>query len=77
MQIEFTLDATLKELNLTAMKFSELSGVRKNTILDMRNGKTSRIHVDALEKILNALNEYGGGGYDVHHVFVYKAKASE
>lgn len=57
-QIKFTLDQTLQKINLSGYMLSKLSNVRTDTIYDMQRGDTQRVHIDALQSILDALNAY-------------------
>lgn len=73
MKIEFTLLDTLNEIGLTRAELAQLTGVRKNTIYDLCAGKTSRIHIDVIEKIITVLRERSGADHGIDSVFTYKA----
>lgn len=75
MKIEFTLMNTLNEIGLTRAELAQLTGVRKNTIYDLCAGKTTRIHIDVVEKILNVLREHTGKDHGIDSVFTVKAEA--
>lgn len=55
--ISFNLEKALDLIGYSMNKFSILADVRPNTINDLVNGKTKRIEIDTIDKILNALNE--------------------
>lgn len=53
----FLLDEVLEELNLSKTKLGKLSGIRPATIIDLSKGKTKRLELPTVEKILNVLNQ--------------------
>lgn len=54
--IEFKLEEVLKEVDLNMNKLAVLADVRPNTVNDLVNGKTKRIELDTLDKLLYAIN---------------------
>lgn len=76
-EIVFTLDDTLKELNINARQFAAISGIRRDTVYDMKNNQTKSIGVQNLAIILSVLNtiakERGlSRRFDIKDVFIYK-----
>lgn len=55
-EIRFTLSRTLEQLGISAYRLSVVSRVRNNTIYNMIENKTQRIHIQTLTDIINALN---------------------
>ncbi|TSI19919.1 MULTISPECIES: hypothetical protein [Bacillus] len=75
-RIQFTLAKTLNNLNVSPYRFSVLSTVRSNTILDMVNNQSSRLNISTLELIITALNKIADERkldhtYDISDVFIY------
>lgn len=57
MGTKFILEETLEFLNITPNQFAVATGIRPNTIYDMKDNKTKRIEVKYLNKIVETLNE--------------------
>ncbi|MEF7565967.1 helix-turn-helix transcriptional regulator [Bacillus infantis] len=55
-KIKFKLDEVLKELNVTPNYVAVKAQVRPNTLYKMQDNDISRINIEVLEKILDALN---------------------
>lgn len=55
--IKITLDRSLDRLGISMRKFSILSGVRPNTILELKNGEAKMIKFEMIDRILNGLND--------------------
>ncbi|MBS2773019.1 helix-turn-helix transcriptional regulator [Anoxybacillus rupiensis] len=70
--IYFKLDALLKQLNYSRNRFSQLSGVRPNTINDMCNGNTKRLELETLNAILEALNRISQRPIDISDLIEFK-----
>lgn len=75
-RIQFTLEQTLNELDISPYRLSVISTVRSNTIADMVSNQSSRINISTLELIITALNkiaaEQGSSRkFNVADVFVY------
>lgn len=72
-QIIFTLDQTMAQANISGYMLSKLSGVRVNTIYDLQNGTTQRIHIEAIQAILDALNSHDPTGqYTINDIIQYQ-----
>ena len=54
--IEVKLDEIMKKRNISNVELSGWSGVRPNTISDMRKGSAKAIRLETLDAICNALN---------------------
>lgn len=70
--IKFNLDKILKDYNISQTKFSQLAGVRPNTINDMCKGNTRRIELETLNSIMRAINEISDKPMDVSDLITYK-----
>ncbi|HDR4520631.1 helix-turn-helix transcriptional regulator [Bacillus cereus] len=75
-RIQFTLEKTLNELNMSPYRLSVISQVRSNTITDMVNNQSSRINISTLELIITALNKIADErnldrSYNINDVFIY------
>lgn len=75
-RIQFTLEKTLNELNMSPYRLSVISQVRSNTITDMVNNQSSRINISALELIITSLNKIADErnldrSYNINDVFIY------
>ncbi|KAA0784330.1 helix-turn-helix transcriptional regulator [Bacillus sp. BB56-3] len=75
-RIQFTLEKTLNELNMSPYRLSVISQVRSNTITDMVNNQSSRINISTLELIITALNKIAhernlDRSYNITDVFIY------
>jgi plasmid maintenance system antidote protein VapI len=55
--IEFKLEQVLKEIDLNMNKLAVLANVRPNTVNDLVNGKTKRIELETLDRLLYAINQ--------------------
>ncbi|MEO2202356.1 helix-turn-helix transcriptional regulator [Paenibacillus pabuli] len=56
--MKILLDEILTDLGISRNYFSDISGVRPNTINDLCLGNSKRFEVETLEKIVYALNEF-------------------
>lgn len=54
---EWGLGAIMAELNLSQNQLHLHTGIRPDTLRDLKNGDTQRIHLDNVTLILDALNE--------------------
>lgn len=75
-RIQFTLEKTLNELNMSPYRLSVISQVRSNTITDMVNNQSSRINISTLELIITSLNKIADErnldrSYNINDVFIY------
>ncbi|MCU5196457.1 helix-turn-helix domain-containing protein [Enterococcus faecium] len=75
-RIQFTLEKTLNELNMSPYRLSVISQVRSNTITDMVNNQSSRINISTLELIITSLNKIADErnldrSYNIDDVFIY------
>jgi DNA-binding Xre family transcriptional regulator len=55
-RIEFTLEEVFDELNIKGNRVAALSGVRPNTVHDMKNNNVVNVGVDNLADIIDTLN---------------------
>lgn len=56
--MQFNLGKALDSLGISMNKLSILSEVRPNTVNDLVNGKTKRIEIETIMKILDSLNQF-------------------
>jgi len=56
MPIVFTLNETMKELGINQKELSEISGVRPNTISEIRKGNANALRVETMDALLDAIN---------------------
>lgn len=56
MPLIFTLDETMKKLGVNQKELAELSGVRPNTISEIRKGDASALRVETLDALIDAVN---------------------
>ncbi|WP_242250238.1 helix-turn-helix transcriptional regulator [Bacillus cereus group sp. BfR-BA-01324] len=75
-RIQFTLEKTLNELNMSPYRLSVISQVRSNTVTDMVNNQSSRINISTLELIITSLNKIAeernlDRSYNIDDVFIY------
>lgn len=56
-ELEFVLERTLNELGIKGNHLSVHSGIRPNTIGDIKNGDVKSLKIETLQKILISLNE--------------------
>lgn len=78
-KIHFTLKDTIKRLNTTPNRIAVEAKVRPPTVYNMVENKTSRVSMDTLADIIDALNviaEERGiqEEFDVEDVFIYKKR---
>lgn len=72
MPIIFTLDKTMKGLAITQKELAELSGVRPNTISEIRKGKSNALRVETLDALLDAINHLSDGFYGLDAIIEYE-----
>lgn len=70
--VYFKLNELLKQLNYTKHQFSQISGVRPNTINDMCNGNTKRLELETLTLILIALNKISENPINIGDLMDFK-----
>jgi DNA-binding Xre family transcriptional regulator len=70
-KIEFTLDKTLEEFDITRNKLAVQAMIRPATVADMVNGKTKRIELPTLISILDVLSREGKRSVTIDDVFKY------
>lgn len=68
----FKLDVFLKKHRLSRNRFSQLTGIRPNTINDMCNGNTKRIELETLNTIMKSLNEISREKMCVSDLMAYR-----
>lgn len=75
-KIEFTLGKTLEEFKMTRNKLAVSAMIRPATVADMVNGKTKRVEIPTLIRILDVLNrsEDRPRKATVNDVFTYVEK---
>lgn len=71
MAIKFTLDDTLKQYGFSQRTLTAVSGVRGNTIKDLREGSAKSLTVEKLDALIAALNEITGDKHDISSVMIY------
>ncbi|MEC4565298.1 helix-turn-helix transcriptional regulator [Paenibacillus sp. CMAA1739] len=80
--IEFKLAEVLEEVKLNMNKLAVLADVRPNTISDLANGKTKRIELETLDKILYAINQTSlmrsmGRFYQIQDIIQFSGENNE
>ncbi|WP_410493029.1 helix-turn-helix domain-containing protein [Domibacillus sp. DTU_2020_1001157_1_SI_ALB_TIR_016] len=70
--IYFKLDDFLRKHQLSRNRFSQMTGIRPNTINDMCNGNTKRVELETLNTIIKALNEISSEKMCVSDLMAYK-----
>ncbi|MBU8759292.1 helix-turn-helix transcriptional regulator [Bacillus licheniformis] len=73
MGFRFNLNNILDELEITKNKLAVEAKVRPATIGDLCDGKTKRLELETIEKILNILNEFSHGkSYTIDDIILYE-----
>lgn len=72
MPIKFTLAETMKRHGITQKALFEASGVRMNTIKDMRGGVAKALTVEKLDDLIAGINAMTGVKYGLEAVMVYE-----
>jgi len=74
MGFRFNLNNILDELGITKNKLAVEAKVRPATIGDLCEGKTKRLELETIEKILNALNDLSPTKtYTIDDIIFYKS----
>lgn len=71
MPIKFTLQETMNLYDITQKELSEASGVRMNTIKDLREGTPKSLTVEKLDDLITAINKMTNGNYGFEAVMEY------
>ena len=72
MPIKFTLADIMRRYDITQKELSEVSGVRMNTIKDIRNGEAKALTVDKLDALITGINVLTNGDYGLDAVLIYE-----
>ena len=72
MPLKFTLQDTMKRYGITQKALWEASGVRMNTIKDMRENSVKSLTVTNIDAILNGLYELTGDRQGLDALFIYE-----
>lgn len=72
MPLKFTLQQTMDQWNITQTDLHRASGIRMNTIKDIREGKPKALTVNAIDRILYAINEMTGVKYGLEAIMIYE-----
>ena len=72
MPIKFTLQDTMKRYKITQKALSEVSGVRMNTIKDMRENAVKSLTITHVDAILNGIYEITGERQGLDALFIYE-----
>lgn len=72
MPIKFTLQQTMDRWDITQKALSEASGVRMNTIKDIRNGEAKALTVTAIDRLTLSINEMTGANYGLDAILIYE-----
>ncbi|MEC1560432.1 helix-turn-helix domain-containing protein [Bacillus haynesii] len=74
MGFRFNLNDILEELGITKNKLAVEAKVRPATIGDLCEGKTKRLELETIEKILNVLNDLSPTKtYTIDDIILYKS----
>ncbi|GIN78046.1 MULTISPECIES: helix-turn-helix transcriptional regulator [Bacillus] len=74
MGFRFNLNDILDELGITKNKLAVEAKVRPATIGDLCEGKTKRLELETIEKILNVLNDFSQTKtYTIDDIILYKS----
>lgn len=81
MPIKHNLAKVLEELDTTRNKIAVESKTRPATLLDMNEGKTKRLELETVERILNVINDIAAEKgidkvYTLNDLFTYEKDAS-
>lgn len=71
MPIKFTLQETMDRHGITQKTLSEASGVRMNTIRDLRVGVPKALTVEKLDALIHGINTLTGEHYGFEAVMTY------
>lgn len=72
MPLIYTLENTMKELDINQKTLAEISGVRPNTISELRKGDVGAIRVETLESLLDAINRLSDKSYGLDAIIKYE-----
>lgn len=72
MPLKFTLQQTMDQWDITQTDLHRASGIRMNTIKDIREGKPKALTVNAIDRILHAINEMTGVKYGLEAIMIYE-----
>ena len=72
MPLKFTLQDTMNRYGITQKALSEASGVRMNTIKDMRENNVKSLPVTNIDAILNGLYALTGERHGLEALFIYE-----
>lgn len=77
MPIKFTLQETMDRHNITQKALYEASGVRMNTILELRKGVAISINFGKLADLIIAINRITGENYGFEAVMEYTSDVED
>lgn len=69
--MRITLQSTLDNAGITKGALAREAKVRPNFVYELCEGKTRRIDLDTLNKLIGTLNEMTGKEHDLSAVLVY------
>ncbi len=72
MPLKFTLQDTMNRYGISQKALSEASGVRMNTIKDMRENNVKSLTVTNIDAILNGLHILTGERHGLGSLFIYE-----
>lgn len=72
MPIKFTLQDTMDRHGITQYALNKASGVRMNTIQDIRKGDVKALTVEKLDDLICSINKMTGGNYGFECVMVFE-----
>ena len=77
MPLKFTLKETMKKHRITQKELSAASGVRPNTIADLRSGDAKKSTVEKLTALMDALSRMTGETCGLDAIMIYVEEDSE
>ncbi|MEK5500767.1 helix-turn-helix domain-containing protein [Bacillus sp. FSL M8-0168] len=78
MGFRFNLNDILDKLGITKNKLAVEAKVRPATIGDLCEGKTKRLELETIEKILNVLNDFSQTKtYTIDDIILYKQDTAD
>lgn len=71
MPLKFVLNDTMLRHNITQKELAEFTGVRPNTIQDIREGAPKALTVEKLNALIAGISKMSGQTYGIEAVMVY------
>lgn len=72
MPLKFVLQDTMERHGITQYALSKATGVRPNTIQDIREGEPRALTVDKLNSIIAGVSALSGQNYGIEAVMIYE-----